>query len=149
MGMHFPLYLGPSGEFLQAYLTNVNGLLRVDISHLLLTSVYIPGSNSFHPESNEAWFLSTSSGVTFSDIAHASTPFDAIGMVPAAGWLQILVAAGAFELTAWNRQWNEDRPVAGDYGYDPLGFTKRAGGLDSPELKELRIQEIKNGRLAM
>ena len=68
-------------------------------------------------------------------------------MVPAAGWLQMLAAAGAFELTAWNRQWNEERSVPGDYGYDPLGFTKRAGGLESEELKQLRIQEIKNGRL--
>ncbi|GKY97433.1 hypothetical protein MPSEU_000701800 [Mayamaea pseudoterrestris] len=119
MGMHFPLYLGPSG------------------------------SNSFHPESADTWYLSTSAGITFADVAKAATPFDALGMIPAAGWLQLLAAAGAFELTAWNRQWNEERAVPGDYGYDPLGFTKRAGGLESAELKQLRIQEIKNGRLAM
>jgi hypothetical protein len=30
-----------------------------------------------------------------------------------------------------------------------LGFTKRPGGLESEELKSLRLKEIKNGRLAM
>lgn len=119
MGVHFPLYLGPNG------------------------------SNAFHPESADAWYLSTSAGVTFSDIAKADTVFDAMAMVPAAGWLQIIAAGGLFELTAWNRQWNEKRSVPGDYGYDPLGFTKRPGGLESEEMKKLRIQEIKNGRLAM
>lgn len=119
MGVHFPLYLGPSG------------------------------SNCFHPESDVAWYLSTSAGVTFSDVAHAATPLDAVQMVPAAGWLQVFFAAGLFEATAFNRQWNQEGRVPGDYGYDPLGFTKREGGWDSEELKSLRIKEIKNGRLAM
>jgi hypothetical protein len=120
MGMHFPLYLGPSG------------------------------SNAFHPESADSWYLSTTAGVTFSDIAHASSPFEALTMVPAFGWMQILACAGAFELTAYYRQYGEgaDR-VPGDYGYDPLGFTKGPEGLESERMKKLRIKEIKNGRLAM
>lgn len=118
LGVHFPLYFGPSG------------------------------SNAFHPESTDSWYLSTSTGVTFSDVAHAA-PLDAIALVPWAGWLQIFAVAGWFECVAYNRQWAEGRAVPGDYGYDPLGFTKREGGLESAELKKLRLNEIKNGRLAM
>ncbi|GMI37968.1 hypothetical protein TrCOL_g5144 [Triparma columacea] len=92
--------------------------------------------------------LSSSSGVTFSDIA-AAAPLDAVKMVPAGGWLQILFVAGWFECVAYQRQYNEGGRVPGDYGYDPLGFTKREGGLDSPQLKSLRVKEIKNGRIAM
>jgi len=117
-GVHFPLYLGPTG------------------------------SNVFSPASDQAWYLSTSSGVSFSDIASAA-PLDAIQMVPAAGWLQIFFAAGAFEAAAYERQWNQEGRVPGDYGYDPLGFTKREGGFDSDEIKKLRLMEIKNGRVAM
>jgi light-harvesting complex I chlorophyll a/b binding protein 1/light-harvesting complex I chlorophyll a/b binding protein 4 len=117
-GVHFPLYLGPSG------------------------------SNAFHPESADSWLLSSTTGVTFSDIAHAA-PLDAIGMVPAAGWLQIFFAAGWFECIAYNRQWAEGRAIPGDYGYDPLGFTKRPGGIESKDFESLRMKEIKNGRLAM
>jgi len=46
-GVHFPLYLGPSG------------------------------SNVFSPTSDEAWFLSKSAGITFSDVA-AAAPLDAV-----------------------------------------------------------------------
>lgn len=46
-GVHFPLYLGPSG------------------------------SNVFSPASDSAWLLSSTTGVTFSDIASAA-PLDAI-----------------------------------------------------------------------
>jgi hypothetical protein len=110
LGVHFPLYLGPTG------------------------------SNAFHPASDQAWLLSSTTGVTFSDIATAA-PLDAIKMVPAAGWAQILFVAGWFESVASNRQWVKENPVPGDYGYDPLGFTKREGGLESEELKSLRIKE--------
>lgn len=118
LGVHFPLYLGPTG------------------------------SNCFHPESSTEWYLSKSADVTFSAIAKAS-PVEAVQMVPLAGWLQILFAAGLFEATAFQRQWNVDNPIPGDYGYDPLGFTKREGGFESEELKSLRLKEIKNGRVAM
>eukprot|EP00553_Chaetoceros_curvisetus_P006891 CAMPEP_0204630074 /NCGR_PEP_ID=MMETSP0717-20131115/19525_1 /ASSEMBLY_ACC=CAM_ASM_000666 /TAXON_ID=230516 /ORGANISM="Chaetoceros curvisetus" /LENGTH=228 /DNA_ID=CAMNT_0051647201 /DNA_START=86 /DNA_END=772 /DNA_ORIENTATION=- len=117
-GVHFPLYLGPTG------------------------------SNVFSPASDHAWYLSTTTGVTFSDIANAA-PLDAIQMVPMAGWLQIFFAAGMFESAAYYRQWVLDEPIPGNYGYDPLGFTKREGGFDSEELTSLRLKEIKNGRVAM
>uniref|UniRef100_A0A7S1D252 Plastid light harvesting protein n=1 Tax=Cyclophora tenuis TaxID=216820 RepID=A0A7S1D252_CYCTE len=118
LGVHFPLYFGPSG------------------------------SNAFHPESSEDWYLSESLGITFSDVAKAS-PLEAVSMVPAGGWLQIFICAGAFEAAAYYRQWQQDRTVPGDYGYDPLGFTKGEGGLESDKMKNLRLKEIKNGRLAM
>jgi Chlorophyll A-B binding protein len=118
-GVHFPLYFGPSG------------------------------SNVFSPESSEAWLLSSTTGVTFSDIAHAATPLDALSMVPAAGWLQVFFFAGWFESIAYERQWNQPNDIPGDYGYDPLGFTKREGGWSSEELTSLRMKEIKNGRVAM
>ena len=71
-------------------------------------------------------------------------------MVPMAGWVQIFFAAGLFEAAAFQRQWtNGEGKVPGDYGYDPLGFTKREGGFDSKEIKSLRMKEIKNGRVAM
>jgi len=117
-GIHMPLYLGPSG------------------------------SNAFHPESGTDWLLSSSAGITFSDVAKAS-PLDAICMIPSAGLLQILFAAGLFELAGYKRQWMDESPIPGDYGYDPLGFTKREGGWDSAELTKLRMMELKNGRVAM
>lgn len=102
------------------------------------------------PPTGDPWYLSTTTGVTFADVSKAA-PLDAIGMVPPAGWLQIFFAAGLFESVAFARQWGEgsDSKIPGDYGYDPLGFTKRPGGWDSKELTDLRMNEIKNGRLAM
>jgi light-harvesting complex I chlorophyll a/b binding protein 1 len=117
-GVHFPIYFGPSG------------------------------SNGFNPESSDAWLLSSTTGVTFSDIAHAS-PLDAIAMVPNAGLFQIFIFAGWFECIAYDRQWNQGRPIAGDYGYDPLGFTKKSGGIEGKDMEKLRMNEIKNGRVAM
>jgi hypothetical protein len=95
------------------------------------------------------WLLSSSAGITFADVSAAATPLDAIQMIPAAGLLQIFFAASLFECVAYYRQWMQEGRVPGDYGYDPLGFTKRAGGFESEEIKRLRINEIKNGRLAM
>eukprot|EP00533_Pseudo-nitzschia_delicatissima_P006151 CAMPEP_0116097858 /NCGR_PEP_ID=MMETSP0327-20121206/10924_1 /TAXON_ID=44447 /ORGANISM="Pseudo-nitzschia delicatissima, Strain B596" /LENGTH=228 /DNA_ID=CAMNT_0003589627 /DNA_START=11 /DNA_END=697 /DNA_ORIENTATION=- len=119
LGVHFPLYLGPSG------------------------------SNSFSPESTASnWVISSTTGVTFQDIAQAA-PLDAIHMVPNAGWFQIFLVAGWFECIAYNRQWAEGREIPGDYGYDPLGFTKKEGGIAGKDFESLRMKEIKNGRVAM
>jgi len=70
-------------------------------------------------------------------------------MVPLAGWVQILFVAGWAESVAYEKQWNQQGEIPGNYGYDPLGFTQREGGFDSEELKSLRMKEIKNGRVAM
>lgn len=105
-------------------------------------------SLSLGPNSSSDWLLSSTSGVTFGDVSHANA-LDTIAMVPSAGWLQVLFAAGLFELTAYKRQWMDGNEIPGDYGYDPLGFTKREGGWNSKELTDLRMKEIKNGRLAM
>jgi len=119
LGVHFPLYLGPSG------------------------------SNGFNPESTASnWLISSSTGVSFQDIAQAA-PLDAIHMVPNEGWFQIFLFAGWFESIAYNRQWAEGRTIPGDYGYDPLGFTKKEGGIEGDDFKSLRMKEIKNGRVAM
>jgi hypothetical protein len=119
LGVHFPLYLGPSG------------------------------SNGFNPESTASnWLISTTTGVSFQDIAQAS-PLDAISMVPEQGWFQIFLAAGWFESIAYQRQWVEERSVPGDYGFDPLGFTKKEGGIEGEGFKSMRMKEIKNGRVAM
>jgi len=118
MGLHFPLYLGPSG------------------------------SNCFSPESTDSWLLSSTSGTTFSELAHAA-PLDAITMVPNAGLFQIFIVAGWFECIAYDRQWKQGRAIPGDYGYDPLGFTKKEGGIEGKDFESLRMKEIKNGRVAM
>ena len=121
LGVHFPLYLGPSG------------------------------SNGFHPESTDNWLLSSTTGTTFADIAQAA-PLDAINMVPAQGWFQIFLVAGWFECIAYDRQWAQEGSgdmIPGDYGYDPLGFTKKEGGIAGKDFESLRMKEIKNGRVAM
>jgi len=119
LGVHFPLYLGPSG------------------------------SNGFHPSEAHNWFLSTTTGMTFQDIAQAS-PLEAVSMVPEQGWAQILLVAGWFECIAYQKQWaDEGEHIPGDYGYDPLGFTKKEGGIAGKEFESLRLKEIKNGRVAM
>ena len=87
MGVHFPLYLGPSG------------------------------SNCFNPKSTASRLISSTTGTTFSDTAHAA-PLDVISMVPNSGWFQIFIFTGWFECIVYNRQWNEGNAIAGDYGYD-------------------------------
>ncbi|KAL3940644.1 MAG: hypothetical protein SGBAC_004851 [Bacillariaceae sp.] len=117
LGVHFPLYFGPTG------------------------------SNAFHPESANDWLLSFD-GTTFSDLAKMA-PLDAIAAVPNAGLFQIFIIAGWFESISYLRQWKEGAEVPGDYGYDPLGFTKKEGGIAGKDFESLRLKEIKNGRVAM
>jgi len=119
LGVHFPLYLGPSG------------------------------SNGFNPESTASnWVISSTTGVSFQDIAQAA-PLDAINMVPNQGWFQILLFAGWFECLAYNRQWAEGREIPGDFGFDPLGFTLKEGGIAGKGMESIRMKELKNGRVAM
>jgi light-harvesting complex I chlorophyll a/b binding protein 1/light-harvesting complex I chlorophyll a/b binding protein 4 len=117
LGVHFPLYFGPTG------------------------------SNCFHPESANDWMISFD-GTTFSDLAKMA-PLDAISSVPNAGLFQILIVGGWFESIAYNRQVKEGNEIPGDYGYDPLAFTKKEGGIASKDFESLRMKELKNGRVAM
>jgi len=105
------------------------------------------GSNGFSPASDAAWYISKVDGITFSDIA-AAAPLDAIKMVPLFGIFQIFLISGWFELIAAGRE-QERSDIPGNFGFDPLGFTKREGGFDSQEITSLRLKELKNGRLAM
>jgi light-harvesting complex I chlorophyll a/b binding protein 1/light-harvesting complex I chlorophyll a/b binding protein 4 len=113
-GVHFPLYLGPSG---------------------------------FSGDTTSDWLLSSTTGTSFADVSAAAL-LDAISMVPLAGWAQVFAAAAWFECIAYSRQWNKERAIPGDYGYDPLGFTRKAGGIAGKDFEDLRVKEIKNGRLA-
>jgi hypothetical protein len=71
------------------------------------------------------WLLSPSADLHFSDLA-AMEPMQAAAAVPLAGWLQILFAAGAFEATAYHRQYNVGGKVPGDYGCVPPPSPQRA-----------------------
>jgi len=106
------------------------------------------GSNGFHPDSSDAWLRSSTTGVNFSDIANAS-PLDAIAMVLNAGLFQIFIFAGWFECVAYDRQWKQGRSIPGDYGYDPIGFTKREGSIAGKETESICLKEIMNGCVAM
>lgn len=95
--------------------------------------------------------LSNSEEVTFAAISKAA-PLDAISMIPANGLIQILFFAGVIETYFYDKQFGENAPddiVPGNYGYDPLGYTKVEGGWKSEKLTEMRMRELKNGRLAM
>ena len=59
------------------------------------------------------------------------------------GILTIFAAAGIFEANMLNAKKGE---FAGDLGFDPLGFSKEEGAY---RRNELRLAEIKNGRVAM
>jgi len=68
-----------------------------------------------------------------------ANPINALGMVPAFGIAQIILAAGLIE---YNTQGYEGR-IPGDVGFDPLGLSK--DGIK----EEWAVAEIKHGRLAM
>jgi hypothetical protein len=81
-------------------------------------------------------YLSPSMGLKFSDIP---STIDAVGKVPALGWLQIFAFAGALEAK------NAAFPM--EYGWP--AFTGQVGKLKGPEREKKLLAEINNGRLAM
>merc|ERR1712151_504632 len=58
------------------------------------------------------------------------------------GVFTMIVEGYFFPEEAWNGTMKRE---AGDYGWDPLKFSKRPGF----DLKEKQLSELKNGRLAM
>ncbi|CAM9798354.1 unnamed protein product, partial [Heterosigma akashiwo] len=81
----------------------------------------------------------------YGDAAAISTPLDAPFMVPFAGNMQILSFIGIIELATLDSTYaGEGAP--GDYGWDPLNFSK---GKTPEQMKDLQLKELKNGRLAM
>ena len=80
---------------------------------------------------------------------NGATPIDDFFVVPAAGLWQVFFAIGAVEFFSNNFKLTpgdmlSDGREAGDFGFDPLGFSK-----DPAALARRRLAEVKNGRLAM
>mmetsp|Transcript_26103 Transcript_26103/g.29856 ORF Transcript_26103/g.29856 Transcript_26103/m.29856 type:complete len:239 (-) Transcript_26103:180-896(-) len=108
------------------------------------TGTYFGGSG------DNAWYISKSEGVTFEMISAAKTPFEALNLIPAAGLLQIAITAGIVEVLAQQYHYDQDAErVPGDYGWDPLNYVEKYGGFGSDKMNEMRMRELKNGRLAM
>jgi len=95
----------------------------------------------------EPWSISPSSGITFQEISQAATPEDAFSLIPTDGQLQILLFSGMLEIAFYKFTEGKD-VVAGEYGWDPLNFSKE-GGFKSPKMTEMRLAELKHGRMAM
>lgn len=72
-----------------------------------------------------------------------SDPFKAITALGYGPNLQILSFIGVIELATWNKTYSGDR---GDLGFDPMGQMK---GKNAKQIDDLKLKELKNGRLAM
>lgn len=66
-------------------------------------------------------------------------PIKAIYAVPVEGWVQILVAISIIELATFKKTYES----GSDLGFDPLGMGSKGN------MEELKLKELKNGRLAM
>ena len=76
--------------------------------------------------------------------------------IPATGWLQIFLFLGNIDVFLHSKSPRgvirfklnsdpvEERPIPGDFGFDPLGF-----GKEPEAFADLQLKEIKNARLAM
>jgi hypothetical protein len=81
-------------------------------------------------------------GTTFDSIPNGIA---AIGLVPSAGWLQIILSIGYWELVGWEER--EDS-TQGDYGWGAGAFGSEIND-DERRSVEYKTKEIQNGRLAM
>jgi hypothetical protein len=74
-----------------------------------------------------------------------SNPIKAISAIGYGPNLQILSFIGTIELATWRKTFDgEGEP--GDFGFDPMNQLK---GKSEAQINELKLKEIKNGRLAM
>lgn len=74
----------------------------------------------------------------------ATNPLYAVGSVGFLPILQILLFIAVCEAATYKKVYEQDCENPGDFGIDPLGFSK------TPERKaHYQLAEIKNGRLAM
>ena len=87
-------------------------------------------------------------GFIFQQYVHILTPeADPIKAVSALGFgpnLQILSFIGTIELATWKKTYSTEEP--GNLGFDPLNQLK---GKSKAQVDDLKLKEIKNGRLAM
>lgn len=89
-------------------------------------------------------------GFVFQQFHHPLLPeiSDPLKAVPALGLgpqLQVLFAIGAIELATWDGTFSGSR-TPGDFKFDPLNQLK---GKSAAQINDLKLKELKNGRLAM
>jgi len=89
------------------------------------------------------WLIPTAVHVpTYINEANPLKAITALGYGPN---LQILFAIGCVELASWDKTFAiNNKP--GDFGFDPMNQLK---GKSAAQIADLKLKEIKNGRLAM